>query len=124
MMAFLSHFAPDDFEFIEDPGHDISPFPMAADDQSRGSWVVWKPMVRGLPEKKSQVILSSSYESSIGIHQIATLAKTWEIPVHPLGIGTVIHLQEDLLEEAPYIRDGKVHFPEEFKIKKEKVTLC
>jgi O-succinylbenzoate synthase len=25
-MAFLSHFAPDDFEFIEDPGHDISPF--------------------------------------------------------------------------------------------------
>jgi O-succinylbenzoate synthase len=97
---------------------------MAADDQSLGSSVVWKPMVRGLPEKKSRVILSSSYESSIGIHQIASLAKNWEIPIHPLGIGTVIHLQEDLLEDPPFIKDGKVHFPVEFRIKKEKVSPC
>ncbi len=122
--TFLSHFAPEDFEFIEDPGHDISPFPMASDDQALGPTVVWKPMVRGLPEKKTAVILSSSYESGIGIHQIASLAKAWEIPSHPLGIGTAVHLQEDLLEDPPFIREGKIHFPTEFHIKQERVTPC
>ncbi len=82
--TFLSHFAPEDFEFIEDPGHDVSPFPMASDDHCLGSTLVWKPMVKGLPEKKTPVILSSSYESGIGIHQIATLAQALEIPAHPL----------------------------------------
>jgi O-succinylbenzoate synthase len=122
--AFLSNFAPEDFEFIEDPGHDISPFPMASDDQGLGSTTVWKPMVKGLPEKKSPVILSSSYESGIGIHQIAALASAWEIPSHPLGIGTAVHIQEDLLKNPPFIRDGKIHFPTEFHIKQEKVTPC
>jgi O-succinylbenzoate synthase len=122
--TFLSHFAPEDFEFIEDPGHDVSPFPMASDEHCLGSTVVWKPMVKGLPEKKTPVILSSSYESGIGIHQIATLAKILEIPAHPLGIGTVVYLQEDLLEDPPFIREGKIHFPEEFHIKQERVTPC
>lgn len=122
--GFLSHFAPEDFEFIEDPGHDVSPFPMASDDLTLGSTVVWKPMVKGLPEKKTPVILSSSYESTIGIHQIASLAKVREIPIHPLGIGTAVHLQEDLLEDPPFIRDGKIHFHAEFQIKQERVTLC
>jgi O-succinylbenzoate synthase len=97
---------------------------MASDDQSLGSTVVWKPMVKGLPEKKSTVVLSSSYESSIGIHQIAALAEKLEIPSHPLGIGTAIHIQEDLLEDPPFISDGKIHFPSEFRIKKERVTPC
>ena len=122
--AFLSHFKTEDFEFIEDPGHDISPFPMASDDQPLGSTIVWKPMVRGLPEKKTAVILSSSYESGIGIHQIASLAFSLEIPSHPLGIGTAVHLQEDLLEDPPFIREGKIYFPTEFHIKKERVTPC
>jgi O-succinylbenzoate synthase len=121
---FLSHFAPDDFEFIEDPGHDVSPFPMASDDLSLGSTVVWKPMVKGLPRKETPVILSSSYESGIGIHQIATLAHALEIPAHPLGIGTAVHLQEDLLEDRIFICDGKIHFPAEFQIKQERVTPC
>jgi O-succinylbenzoate synthase len=121
---FLSHFSPEDFEFIEDPGHDIFPFPMASDDQALGSTVVWKPMVKGLPGKKTPVILSSSYESSVGIHQIAALAHALEIPTHPLGIGTAVHLQEDLLKDPPFIRDGKIHFPLEFHIKQERVTPC
>jgi O-succinylbenzoate synthase len=122
--AFLSHFTPQDFEFIEDPGHNISPFPMAADDQALGSITVWKPMIRGLPEKTTPVILSSSYESSIGIHQIASLAQRLEIPAHPLGIGSIVHLQEDVLEDPPFIHEGKIHFPLEFRIKKEMVTSC
>lgn len=121
---FLSHFVPSDFEFIEDPGFDISPFPMASDDQFWGSAKIWKPMVLGLPEKKKSVILSSSYESSIGLHQIAALAEQWEIPEYPLGIGTGIHLHEDLLENRPFIREGKIYFPEEFQVKKERIALC
>ncbi|HUD02123.1 MAG TPA: hypothetical protein VMR37_07330 [Rhabdochlamydiaceae bacterium] len=123
-LTFISHFSPQDFEFIEDPGHDISPFPMASDDRPLGSTIVWKPMVRGMPEKKAPVILSSSYESGIGIHQIASLAQMLEIPSHPLGIGTAVHLQEDLLEDPPFIREGKIHFPSEFRVKKEMVTPC
>ncbi len=122
--GFLSHFAPEDFDFIEDPGHDVSPFPMASDDHFLGSTVVWKPMVKGLPGKKTPVILSSSYESGIGIHQIASIAQALEIPTHPLGIGTAVHLQEDLLKDPLFICDGKIHFPAEFQIKQERVTSC
>jgi O-succinylbenzoate synthase len=122
--AFISHFAPQDFDFIEDPGYDISPFPMASDDGFLGSTVVWKPMVRGLPEKKTSVIMSSSYESGVGIHQIASLAQVLEIPAHPLGIGTALHIHEDLLEDPLVIRDGKIYFPPELRIKKEKIALC
>lgn len=124
VMSFCSQFDPHDFEFIEDPGHDISPFPMASDDAELGSIQVWKPMVRGIPSKQASVILSSSYESSIGIHQIAALAQALEIPSHPLGIGTFMTLQADLLQEPLVIRDGEIHFPSEFHLKKEMLTLC
>jgi O-succinylbenzoate synthase len=122
--SFCSHFEPHDFEFIEDPGHDISPFHMAADSAELGSIRVWKPMVKGMPSKQAAVILSSSYESGIGIHQIASLARALEIPPHPLGIGTFIHLQSDLLQEPLVIKDGEIHFPPEFLLKKERLTLC
>lgn len=124
IISFCSNFDPHDFEFIEDPGHDISPFPIASDDAELGSIRVWKPMIRGIPEKQAPVILSSSYESGIGIHQIASLAQTLEIPSHPLGIGTFLHLQDDLLEEPLVIRDGEIHFPSEFHVKKDMLTLC
>ncbi len=123
VLSFCSHFDPKDFDFIEDPGHDVSPFHMASDDAGLGSTIVWKPMVRGLPPKKSPVILSSSYESGIGLHHIAALATVLEIPSHPLGIGTFTHLHEDLLEDPLEIKDGHVFFPE-FRIKKEMVTPC
>jgi len=124
LTTFCSHFDPKDFEFIEDPGHDIFPFKMASDGAEIGSVRVWKPMVRGLPIEQAPVILSSSYESSIGIHQIAALAQALKIPPHPMGIGTFTNLQADLLHEPLTIRDGKIHFPIEFHLKKEMLTLC
>ncbi|MBS0648334.1 MAG: hypothetical protein JSS10_03805 [Verrucomicrobia bacterium] len=124
VMSFCSHFEPKDFEFIEDPGQDVSPFAMASDEESWGSTVVWKPMVKGIPKKQTPVILSSSYESGIGLHQIASLAKAMEIPAHPLGIGTFMNLQADLLEDPLVIRAGQAHFPAELRLKKEMLTLC
>jgi O-succinylbenzoate synthase len=124
LQRFCSEFTPGDFDFIEDPGYDISPFPMASDDASIGSVTVWKPMIRGLPKRQAPVILSSSYESGIGLHQIAALAHHLEIPLHPLGIGTLVNMHEDLLEDPLEIREGELHFPSEFRIKQEKLTLC
>jgi O-succinylbenzoate synthase len=122
--TFCSEFDPHDFEFIEDPGHDVSPFEMASDDAGLGSKIVWKPMIRGLPPKQAPVILSSSYESGIGLHHIAALAASLEIPAHPLGIGTFINMEEDLLETPLEIREGEVYFPAEFQIKKERLSPC
>ncbi len=122
--AFLSHFSPEDFDFIEDPGYDISPFPMASDDQPLGKTIVWKPMVRGLPPPQTPVILSSTYESSIGLHQIAALSQALQIPSHPLGIGTFLNLEEDLLEEPLTLQHGLLHFPKDFRINRKRLQPC
>jgi O-succinylbenzoate synthase len=112
LLSFLSHFSPADFEFIEDPGFDISPFPMAADEYSTGKIEVWKPTIKGVPPPKANVILSSSYETSIGLHNIAAL----DIPLHALGIGTFLYMEKDVLKERLVVEDGMVKFPEKLEI--------
>lgn len=119
LFKFLSHFSPQDFDFIEDPGYDISPFPMACDDYSLGTFCVWKPMVKGLPPPHSPLILSSTYESGIGLHQIAAMTKSFSIPSHPLGIGTFLNLENDLLKDPLYIHKGEVIFPEKILINRK-----
>ena len=116
LLAFLSHFSPEDFDFIEDPGCDIAPFPMASDEYSHSHITIWKPMVKGLPTPKTPVILSSSYESGIGLHQIAALAQNFS--PHALGIGTFLYLEDDLLEEPLTLKQGMVHFPQKLQVKK------
>jgi O-succinylbenzoate synthase len=120
LFSFLSHFSPDDFEFIEDPGFDITPFPMASDEFVQGGITIWKPMVKGLPPPQAQLILSSSYESAIGLHQIAAL----DTPPHALGIGTFVNLREDVLQEELVIEDGMVKFPRQFTIKERQKKGC
>ncbi len=122
--TFCSHFDPSDFDYIEDPGSDISPFRMAADCHTLGDITIWKPMVRGLPEPQKKIILSSTYESGVGLHQIASLAQTFEIPSHPLGIGTYLDLHDDILIDRLYFKDGEIHFPPEFRIKRDRLTPC
>ena len=87
MRQFCSHFEPDDFEFIEDPGCDIAPFPMAIDHID-----VWKPTVCGLPPIGKKITLSSTFETAAGLHQIAALTKTHQIPLHALGLGTALYM--------------------------------
>jgi O-succinylbenzoate synthase len=116
---FCSYFQPEDFEFIEDPGCDIAPFPMKTE-----ATTVWKPMVRGIPPSKAEIILSSTFESGVGISQIASLSSRQKIPVHPLGIGTYNYLEDDLLKEPLIIRDGYIQIPPELRVKRERLTLC
>lgn len=115
-LQFCSYFAPTDFDFIEDPGCDISPHPMKTE-----STTVWKPMVRGIPPLASDLILSSTFESGVGIAQIVALAHRQQIPLHPLGIGTYLYLEEDLLEEPLTIQNGYLHTPLHLRVKKEKL---
>ena len=104
--------SPDQIEFLEDPGCIVPGFLEAYDEKpSPHSLNIWKPMVRGLPPPKCRLILSSSLESSIGLHQIAALTESHQIPAHILGIGTGINLEQDLVKNSAALREGKLHFP-------------
>lgn len=103
---FCSYFNPHDFEFLEDPGIAVEGFTLAADDSSLGEIPVWKPTVKGVPKANEKLILSSAWESGVGIASIAALAERLKLPPHPIGIGTYFYLQDDLLEEPLQFEEG------------------
>lgn len=114
-LYFASHFSSEDFEYLEEPVasfpelirfSELTRFPIAVDESIRHfpylqiptlKAAVIKPTVCGsLPSLPSHIpiVLSSSYESSLGLLQIARLAS--HSPV-PLGLDTFQSFQEDLL---------------------------
>jgi O-succinylbenzoate synthase len=103
--ALCSHLNPEHIEFLEDPGCTVPSFKHASDATN-----VWKPMVWGLPPPRAVIILSSSFESSIGLHQIAALTQTHEIPSHILGLGTILHLENDLVQNSATLKNGHLNF--------------
>lgn len=112
-----SKLSPDQVEFLEDPGCIVPGFMEAYDEKlSSISLNIWKPMVRGLPPPKSRVILGSSLESSIGLHQIASLMQSHQIPEHVLGIGTGINLEQDIVKNSAIFKNGRLHFPKEWQL--------
>ncbi len=110
LKEFCSHFHLDDFDYIEDPGCDLSPFPVAYDELPPYSnqLEIWKPSVKGIPPSSHNIILGSSFESGIGLASIANLARHLSFPKVPLGIGTYHLLQEDLLETPLVFSQGTV----------------
>ncbi len=112
-----SKLSPDQIEFLEDPGCIVPGFMEAYDEKpSPISLNIWKPMVRGLPSPKSRVILGSSLESSIGLHQIASLMQSHQIPAHVLGIGTGINFEQDLVKNSAVFKNGRLYFPKEWQL--------
>lgn len=127
-------------EYFEEPlqegeDHASFPHPVALDESLREEeWGypnvkahVIKPTLHGypLPKKVKGVdfILSSSYESEIGIYQIAKLAVRLNLPLIPMGLGTC-HLFEDaLFEEEPHVKNGQLYFPRKWSLKTEKVQV-
>lgn len=123
--TFFSHFQPEDFEYIEDPGTNISPFPLAFDiHNSDEGTIIWKPMVKGIPIPNKPVILSSSYETGIGLAHIAFLAERQKIPLHALGIGTYDYMQEEILQEPISYNRGILQLPPQLTPKTQKLQLC
>lgn len=92
-LYFASHFSPSDFEYLEEPLHSfsdllrfskITKFPIAVDESLREQSylniptlkaAVVKPMLMGgIPKLPVPIVLSSVYESSLGVLQIARFA--------------------------------------------------
>lgn len=138
-LFFAKHFP--EVEYYEEPlrkGEDVSafPYPVALDESLREKNLplyphvvahVIKPTMHGfpLPQKQKGIdfILSSSYETELGIYQIAKLAYRLKIPLKPMGLATGHLFKESLFEEAPYLKDGNLHFPKEWRLRKEKVEM-
>ncbi len=138
-LAFAKHFPK--MEYFEEPltpGEDVDafPYPVALDESLRKGKVptypsvkshIIKPTLHGypLPQKVKGVdfILSSSYESELGIYQLAKLAYRMKIPLKPMGLGTCHLFEEPLFEEEPYYKNGYLHFPSEWRLKMDKVQV-
>ncbi len=117
VQEFCSYFQPTDFEFLEDSGIAVQGFTLASDEvqKNEAEWSVWKPTVKGIPKPHDRLILSSAWESGLGIACIAALAARLELPPHPIGIGTYFYLQDDLLEKPLHISKGKLHLSPDIK---------
>ena len=112
-LEFCSHFTPSDFEYLEDPPLGVTDFPIASDDQEypNSAFIVWKPSVRGIPPPLPNLILSSAWESGIGIANIIRLAHYLKLPKHPIGIGTYHYLDDDFLETPLMFSKGNITIP-------------
>lgn len=108
--SFCSHFSQDDLEFLEDPLKNPPPLSLKiASDFPGADMRVWKPTVWGVPQTSS-IVLSSAYETGVGIAHIAFLAKRLRSP-HPIGVGTYRFLPQDVLKEALVLSQGHLHVP-------------
>ena len=112
-LKFCSHFDPGDFDYIEDPVGDISPFRVAYDEQdsSPTQIEVWKPSVKGVPSFSENIVLGSSFESGLGHGLIALLAHHLSFTKTPTGLGSYHFLEEDLLETPLSFSHGCAHIP-------------
>lgn len=135
---FFSSFSKEHFEYIEEPypqGGDLKDFayPLALDESLREmslsaletipnvNAVIIKPMLMGCTKKVQEICylakqnrwivsLSSSFETGIGLYQIALFAEHFSLTQFPLGLDTYRFLSQDLLEVSHTIQNGKMHF--------------
>ena len=117
-LEFASHFSPSDFEYLEEPVKTLADlihfsklthFPIAIDETLREHGytqiptlkaAIIKPTLSGsIPNLPIPIVLSSSYESSLGILHIAQLAN----PLIPQGLDT---FTPDLLTPPLYAENG------------------
>ncbi len=124
-LAVFSPFDTDTFEYIEDPTYELTrlaefPFPIALDEtvlQYQSLHVpnlygfVLKPTVLGgkigcaplidyARKNNLKIIFSSAFESGLGLLQIISLAKQFNLVHEPLGLDTYRFLMQDLLKSA------------------------
>jgi hypothetical protein len=70
---------------------------------------VWKPSVKGIPRYMENLILSSSWETGVGISNIVRLADSLNLPKIPLGIGTYLHKPD---KTSLTMKNGEIIIPE------------
>jgi o-succinylbenzoate synthase len=134
-LRFFSHFSYDSFDYIEEPVSDLKTLehfthPFALDETLRETSplaflslenlkaLIFKPSLSGGPgilrqwmDYQKPIILSSAFESGVGIFQIASLIQRLALPIYPLGLDTYSFLKADLLQESLLFSEGKIHLP-------------
>jgi O-succinylbenzoate synthase len=137
-MQFFSRFPPNSFEYVEEPTYEIGkltnfPFPFALDESLKElnlfnfphlKAMVLKPTLLGdispfVTRAKQQglkVILSSFFESGLGLAHIACLAHRLGLHSDPIGLDTYRYFKQDLLTEPLRISDGRIHIPASLEI--------
>lgn len=125
-LYFASHFSVDDFDYLEEPVQTLSElirfsqitrFPVAVDESAQEAAlceiptlkaVVVKPTLLGsIPHFPHPIVLSSSYESSLGHLLIAKRAASNTLP---LGLGTCTLCCDEILEPPLRLSNGYLHW--------------
>jgi len=134
-LEFFSQFPLETFDYVEEPfknPHDLAyfPHPLAVDESFPSCLtfkelesfptlkaLIYKPTIQGglfraLPlyewakNRKVDFILSSSFESGLGLSTIASLAQRLSLEA-PIGIGTYHYLPESLENEPFFFERGR-----------------
>ncbi|MBS3904385.1 MAG: hypothetical protein KGZ39_03575 [Simkania sp.] len=140
-LYFATHIDPAVVEFFEEPLKNpkelpLFPYPIALDESLREDAhhiltsleqvraLVIKPTMTGNIANCKRwshlgipIVLSSSFESGIGIIQIMQYASHLSEQILPLGLDTYRFLEEDLLEHRLIFDGGFVHSPDLLLIK-------
>ncbi|MBI2743151.1 MAG: o-succinylbenzoate synthase [Chlamydiales bacterium] len=150
-LKFFSEFSPEDFDYIEEPCSRIEdlfhfPLPLAVDESLREApleyllkipqlkALIFKPTLQGgfkmgklLAEAAKRhnldLIFSSSFESGVGISQIALLAHALDLPIKPLGLDTYSFLEEDILVAPLGISSGILTLNQPPTLNKERLHV-
>lgn len=133
-LRFFGSYTEKDFDYIEDPLKDLDrldrfPLPYALDFrphflkelQLPMKALIVKPSLVGNISKiqslRKSIILSSCFDTGIGIFQIATLAKRLRL-LPPQGLGPYLFLEKDLIEQHFPIVDGLIQIPEKISLQR------
>ncbi|WP_420422551.1 o-succinylbenzoate synthase [Simkania sp.] len=144
-MTFARSFAPDTFEYLEEPFKTFEdyiafPFPIALDETVRlapstsylslphlraliikptlmGGCTKLVPLLREAKQKDIDFILSSSYESELGIGLLAKVASRLQLPQVPMGLDTYRLFKDRLFEETIRCNEGKLIFPQKWNLR-------
>jgi O-succinylbenzoate synthase len=133
--TFFSSYPIDTFEYVEEPYQDAEALdsfvhPLALDESlaDENNWnlprlntVIIKPSVIGAgqkirrlishcKERKIKTVVSSAFESGVGMYQIALLAHYYSLNKNSLGIDTLKFFHDDLLVDKPEINHGFITF--------------
>ncbi|MBS4168020.1 o-succinylbenzoate synthase [Parachlamydia sp. AcF125] len=151
-LAFFSQYAWDTFDYVEEPfqnPHDLRWFelPLAVDesfpcDLTLGDLeklptlkaIIYKPTIQGgmvgcqdlqkwAFKKSVQLVLSSSFESDIGLAHVALMAKRLSA-CPPVGLGTYHYLIHDLSVAPLQFSGAKVQIPAHISPNLEKLTMA
>jgi len=126
-LSFAAHFSQDDFEYLEEPVDtfqsllrfsELTRFPVAVDEsftrypseeiKTLRALVVKPTMIGHLPSAPFPLVLSSSFESSLGLLQIGRL---YQPASPPPGLDTFRFFEEDLLVPPLHSEKGRLVWP-------------